>query len=438
MSGRATGGYLHQRRQGWYLEVAIPPSARAAFGGKTKLIRSLKTRDKSEARNRRFGVYAEMRRDILAALNGSGPPSLWNEAMRLRTAKVTQPGRANDEEGNRDILLSLIGEEAERVRRAHGHDVADRFYDVASGAASLLDPLFEEWLREIEGQATEQTRAAHKQAKKELLKHLGQDATVEHVTRRVAGDAIREALWFGERGAGSTPKKRNARTVRRLVSSLSSFWRWLRKRGIVNDNPWSEQAPPKPKGKTKAEYTNEELVKLLAGKPRHRALPDLIRMSLFSGARLNELASLLVKDIGPAQFHVRNGKGKFGTRTVPIHSVLAPIFARRTEGKKPEEPLFPELPLRGPDKRRGWGVSQIFTRYRRGLKIEDGRDFHSLRRTAITAMDNAGIPQSWSAQVVGHAKQELTYGLYSGGVKGEPLREAIEAIEYSAEVMQLV
>src|SRR5688572_24608223 len=83
VSGKATGGYLHQRRQGWYLAVTVPPSARSALG-KPRLIRSLETRDKKEAERRRFGAFARMRAEIAAAIRGSAPPNLMTEALTLR------------------------------------------------------------------------------------------------------------------------------------------------------------------------------------------------------------------------------------------------------------------------------------------------------------------------------------------------------------------
>ena len=49
--------YIHQRRQGWYVRVVVPPRLRPIVG-KAHVVKSLRTRDVELARVRRWGVLA--------------------------------------------------------------------------------------------------------------------------------------------------------------------------------------------------------------------------------------------------------------------------------------------------------------------------------------------------------------------------------------------
>jgi len=54
--------------------------------------------------------------------------------------------------------------------------------------------------------------------------------------------------------------------------------------------------------------------------------------------------------------------------------------------------------------------------------------FHSFRRWFITKAEQAGIAPHIIASVVGHKRQGMTLGLYSGGPSREQLRECVEAV----------
>jgi len=56
--------------------------------------------------------------------------------------------------------------------------------------------------------------------------------------------------------------------------------------------------------------------------------------------------------------------------------------------------------------------------------------FHSNRRTVATLLENAGVPENVSADILGHDKPTMTYGLYSGGASLALKREAIEKLRY--------
>ena len=54
---------------------------------------------------------------------------------------------------------------------------------------------------------------------------------------------------------------------------------------------------------------------------------------------------------------------------------------------------------------------------------------HSIRKTAATVFEQAGVPDGVTADIIGHEKQTMTYGLYSGGTSVKQRQEAIVEFE---------
>jgi integrase len=63
--------------------------------------------------------------------------------------------------------------------------------------------------------------------------------------------------------------------------------------------------------------------------------------------------------------------------------------------------------------------------------------FHSLRKTFIEAMEAAEVLESTTALIVGHARQSMTYGHYSKGLRVK-LRKSINKLHYTPAVMRLI
>ncbi|OGQ57653.1 MAG: hypothetical protein A3J24_09395 [Deltaproteobacteria bacterium RIFCSPLOWO2_02_FULL_53_8] len=59
--------------------------------------------------------------------------------------------------------------------------------------------------------------------------------------------------------------------------------------------------------------------------------------------------------------------------------------------------------------------------------------FHSIRKTLVTKLENAGVSENLAADIVGHEKPRITFGLYSDGAFLEVMRKAIEQISYDFE-----
>ena len=64
--------------------------------------------------------------------------------------------------------------------------------------------------------------------------------------------------------------------------------------------------------------------------------------------------------------------------------------------------------------------------------------FHSIRKTLITLLENAGVPEGVAADIARREKQSMTYGLYSIGSVLEIKREALAKAVYPAPLTVLV
>ncbi len=56
--------------------------------------------------------------------------------------------------------------------------------------------------------------------------------------------------------------------------------------------------------------------------------------------------------------------------------------------------------------------------------------FHSIRKTVVTILENAGAPENVVADIVGHEKTTMTYELYSGRLSLAVKREALDKLAY--------
>jgi integrase len=76
-------------------------------------------------------------------------------------------------------------------------------------------------------------------------------------------------------------------------------------------------------------------------------------------------------------------------------------------------------------------IGKRFGRLKNKLGFSKRFVFHSIRKTFTTQLENAGISENISADIVGHEKPRMTYGLYSGGTNLEVKREALNKISFN-------
>ncbi len=143
-------------------------------------------------------------------------------------------------------------------------------------------------------------------------------------------------------------------------------------------------------------------------KPDYYWLPLL---ALFSGARVEELASLRIDQIkkqdGIWFFNIITAKNKNSVRKIPLHQeILGTQFLAYVESvkAKKQEMLFPHL--KGGKNGYGKNTSRRFGQYLDKLGIKSPlKVFHSFRHTFITRLSEHHIHPAVLMSIVGHTDQ---------------------------------
>lgn len=230
--------------------------------------------------------------------------------------------------------------------------------------------------------------------------------------------------------AASDGERISPQTQRRIVTQIGHFFDWAVYEGQVLANPFETV---RVEGKGKANHyealSDEEVKKLLDRKDRK--IGQVLVFCLLSGMRAGEAAGLVREDlvwkdnlgwftwIRPNE--VRTLKTDAAERFIPLHSALAPLL----ETMPPNGRLFPGLTVNM--------ITKQFAAMRNEVGVTRARVvFHSSRKWFVTQCERAGVPEHFTASIVGHqsarSENRMTYGIYSAGISDEQKREIVERV----------
>lgn len=429
--------YLQLRRQTWYIAVTVPPLLRDHIGKKT-IIQSLKTRSVDEARNLRWGYLKEIKRYLEDARKGQHTDNgLEKYLARARLLNKDEIRTSAEDEDSRDSMAELVrgeyaAELADEVEQEHGLDAARTIYQAATSDAKTLGDAVDEWMAETT--YTGKTKLLYRAALTSFSTWTSPTGIVfvNGVNRKQAGRYISEHLMK----TGRSPKTNN-----RDITAIRRCWDWMRTRGLVDENPWTDQKIPTGSKRGNSDldgrvpYSDDELARLLAaaptyGKPHNMDLHDVLAIGALTGARLEEICSLKVSSCTGGIFSITEGKTKSAVRKFPIHSGLVEMVARRSKGKEQSDYLFDDLHSSGPDNRRSEAFGKRLARLARGSAgIDDKRKtFHSLRHRFISNALDAGIDYLVIEAVVGHSSRAMAVGTYNHAQMMKAKRQCVEAV----------
>lgn len=230
--------------------------------------------------------------------------------------------------------------------------------------------------------------------------------------------------------AVSEGERISPQTQRRIVTQVAHFLDWAVYEGQVKENPF-KTVRVEAKGKVKhyEAMTDEEVARLLVlDDPK---IGGLLRLCLLSGLRAGEAVGLVRDDlvwkgnlgwfawIRPNE--VRSLKTDAAERVVPLHSSLTEVLAKLPSTGR----LFPGLTVNVVTKQFG------IVRAKAGVN-RAGVVFHSSRKWFVTQCERAGVPEHWTATIVGHqsarSENRMTYGIYSAGISDEQKRSIVEKV----------
>ena len=440
MAPRLDTQYLERHGNQWRVRLKVPERLRPVIG-KAALIVPLHT-DNLAIANRDKLKHVIALREMLDKAEAElrrrkklPPDPITEEAVLWR--------KAVEEDDDHGTALHALEARAEEIRRRAGGEKASDFVQIALGTATPVSSMIDAWLAERPLKPRQKIDYRRAVLKFEgWLAATKQPGTLEHASRKVAGRYISEQ--FVTAGV-------NSKTANKDISCLSGYWKWLQKKGFVQEIIWREQSLPKlraAKGEGKRPYTDQELKALLSGDAKPLLL-DAMRMACFSGMRVDEIARIRVGDIQGDVIEIKQAKTGAGERIVPVHPELTGIIQRRTKGKQPGDFLFDELPTpeKGSAMERSQPIVKAFVYYRRKLKVDDRVegarqsrvDFHSFRRWfAAKARDalNAGAVgfSAWTlAEVMGHQRDDMPLGMtmsrYAGDDSLAAKRACVEAVK---------
>ena len=227
-------------------------------------------------------------------------------------------------------------------------------------------------------------------------------------------------------------------TVNRHLATLATLWLWAEGREHCEGrNPFDGHRRKLTEGRNRLGYTaweTDELGRLFDPPPRRSDLAEVMLVAMFTGMRLNEIASLTFGQIGEAEgvkfIDVIDAKTPAGVRKVPLHPRLA-WLAKRGEGKLPSARVWDKFSGEGPGRKPGGDAGKLFSAHKLRLGFTDRRKvFHSLRKNVVGQLERARVPQNEVAQLVGHEKQGLTFGTYGERMDLPRLAKIVALIGY--------
>lgn len=416
---------IERRGNTWYATLHVPHDVRHIIG-KSKFFESLKTTDKRIAETRAAPIVANWKAKIAAA-RGTSDPFL-EEALRLRTILEKAPTDAEPGEySQRDIELEAAGEIAAQV--AKDTDELNLFRAIATGKETLLSSFYDEWV----GHLTQAPKTID-QMKKDVTLLVDHFRTIERINKASVIEWIRELM-------AGTPERKpyTASSLERIFKFSRSFWGYLQEIGKADPERQPLTLPSFAKrsnGKTKGgsdgwiPFDPSEVVTLLdaAVEKEDHQLADLIRLGMYSGARIEELCALKLNDCTTEVLNITDSKTEAGIREVPVHSLLVPVIERLKKNDA-DDYLLGGLTFNKYGDRSN-AIGKRFGRLKASLGFPSKKVFHSIRKTVVTLLENAGISENLAADIVGHEKPRITYGLYSGGATLSVKKEALEQVIY--------
>ena len=439
---------LKRRGETWYARYPVPRRLRATFG-KSEVLRSLNTTSLSEARRLRHRVLHEIQeevsRAVLAAQISPGTAQFIVETAREARALVK---RGEIDEENAELSVDVAVENyIEKLARERGVD-EDGHPDVTETESRALQlahkimrgdepALLEDQIRAHLAEEEPRVTAGALEDKRRRLEEFARWAgniEVATISRTLAGRYVQEVIQTSR----LEPKSRQ-----KWLSWLNAFGDYLETYRYVEVNPFmklGKRMKESTRGgvkQTPRPWTPVEYQKLIEKLPAGSPLLPLALISGYSAMRIDEIANMRLEHVTADAFRIVVGKNKNSVRVIPMHPVLVPVIDRLRQTSDDGYLISGLLPG-GRDNKRSHFASKYFGRFIRANGFTDPLlNFHGLRRAWTQRAETAKVPESTCNLIDGHARQNLSYGLYSDGPDWPVLVEAMGKVSYGGSCDEL-
>lgn len=467
---------LRTRYNKFEAKVYVPLEARAAEGGRTLIYRTMQSKEKKKAKAEAELWEASLRIKWYGMAAPSDAPKAALRQIYEHTREEAERGEFKVFIGDEDPVLNGIDFELDKIAEEVGIDSEPtaaqevRIKALQHAAAyhmgkrpkppKSLELTFSElaaermkaWRRDAS--LKEANTGNQREAIYRLYASYSKDRPIREVTKADASrfyDALKglqphwarapEARQMGWEGLlkvhGNHATGLSDATMNRHVRYLADLWSWAEERDLCEGrNPFKGFAKKVKAGRNQHPYLAwrpEELRRLLAIPPKRQDLRELIVVGMYTGMRIDEIASLtkgqIREESGIPYIQVDKSKSPAGQRKVPLHPKLAWLVTRSEEGS--DAPVWPNFNGEGPAKKRGADAGKEFSRFKlaRGF-TERTRAFHSFRKNVTGQMENLRVPENEWGQLIGH-EYGFTYTTYNpDGISLKRKAEIMAMIEY--------
>ncbi|EGR0314836.1 TPA: tyrosine-type recombinase/integrase [Vibrio parahaemolyticus] len=248
-------------------------------------------------------------------------------------------------------------------------------------------------------------------------------------------------------------ESRSSKTNKDYFSAVKQFFKWLKSKKYILENPTEDLNPKFKSQKHVSEqrdrWTDEELSQLIQSPEFVQASLDfqwISKLQLFHGLRTGEACQLYIQDIVlntkiphikiTDQSKDQHLKNEHAVRSVPLHPAIHEDFVLFYKSRlhKGNVPLFNYPPL-GKDKDWTKTYRTQFGKLQTKLGMPAGKrpTAYGLRHTFIDELKEQDVAEHSVAEVVGHTNPNMTFGRYGKKHKLEKLLEIVSTFQMDLE-----
>jgi len=185
----------------------------------------------------------------------------------------------------------------------------------------------------------------------------------------------------------------NANSMDGKMRALHFFFNFCIEKGWIEKNPITKDIRPKYQPPPPRTYTSEEWRQIIEAARSNDKLRISLELAYYTGMRLSELIKLEWKDIEENNIVIQ---GKMGIARIFPYKLFPEVEkllneAREKNFSKPVPYVYAE------------SLARDFRKLRKKLGIDERKNFHTIRKTAINRWSQMGIPVDIRARLAGQS-----------------------------------
>ncbi len=448
--------YLIRQRHRWFIRMVVPPDLRDIVGHGIFKIATGET-DQHRAATVAAPIIADLQTRIRTARDAG------KRLEQVTAEQLTERYRAERTGDPEQAEITRITDVINFVLTTHGHrwtdyarQVREAGYDAhaalrllpdgiaaansadrITGYASPLLTYLERWMPHagLKPRPLDQAVSSLRQFDKAVGKPIEQ----------IEGKDVQ--AWIDDLINPNGETGLNSKTVNRKLGEIRNYWRWMQSLQIIPDdrNPFAGRRvrDPKSRRKTKDEvrqrFQPADVVRLWTAAEENDDAPlaATIRIAALHGARIEGVLQLRTDDIRvdpdtQVRFMRMDDKTAAGDRFVPVHPKSSGLIDQLVRDADQDGYLI-HSNAKTKSRERSQPIGKRFGRLKTDLSFDHRYVFHSIRKLVAHLFETAECPPGVAKDIIGHAKTDMTFGIYSGETRMDHrARWLAKAVRYPA------